>query len=221
MLFQQIQRSHHKAPLPLNIELQKANGGDVVKEMFSLFEAALALSSSSSSSSSKSSTSRSSSSSNESSESSSDGSDSDNQRGVASSSVGGGMPSNAPPAVAVAAFAPAPLAERVARESLTIFEGDHPTENKIKYKPHSSDLYTSCLVHRGCTRTRTVRPGVRRAQGRPLGDLSAWALASNNSATKELHQAHLTVHLLLSGKKLEGACDTTSSMRHGLCWNVP
>ena len=100
------------------------------------------------------------------------------------------LPVPPPPGVQVVRAAALEQADqRVRREFLVVYSGHEATEFLIRHKPQTQDYYVSCYCHRGCTRTRTLKPGRRPQQGRPLGELAAWALAGAACQTKEAHQA--------------------------------
>ena len=66
------------------------------------------------------------------------------------------------------------------RAGLSVFDGDRlVAAEAIKWNPIAKDFYAVCCVHGGgCRLTRTANASRlgRRAQGRPLGFLAAWAI---------------------------------------------
>jgi hypothetical protein len=50
------------------------------------------------------------------------------------------------------------------------------------------DFKAFCNRHEGCTMTKTLKPGVKAGQGRPLGLMWAWFSHAHEFATKEAHQ---------------------------------
>lgn len=59
----------------------------------------------------------------------------------------------------------------------------------IKFNPRNREFYAVCTntLHGRCIATRTCKAGRRSAQGRPLGFLAAWLLASGEHETKQSH----------------------------------
>ena len=59
----------------------------------------------------------------------------------------------------------------------------------VQVKPSTQDAYVRCTIHDGgCQRTRTLRQG-RGRNGRPFGQLAAWAARATDFASKEAHVA--------------------------------
>ena len=84
---------------------------------------------------------------------------------------------------------------RLRRDSIPVIALDgEPSDQLLRYKPQSQDLYINCSHHRNCTRTRTLKQGRRVQQGKPIGELCAWALAAEQFDTKASHQAFCPDH---------------------------
>lgn len=80
----------------------------------------------------------------------------------------------------------------MARESLSLSayrEGQCVSSACIRYNQSNQEFYAVCPVpsHGRCIATRTVRSGVRPAQGRPLGFLAAWVLQAEGCTDKSEH----------------------------------
>ena len=85
---------------------------------------------------------------------------------------------------------PAPRPAQEHRDALIVFADGAPTSFRIRHKPQANDLYTSCSLHGStCSRTRTCNGAQRRPrQGRPLGELAAWATLGASYSTAEAHK---------------------------------
>ena len=97
-----------------------------------------------------------------------------------------------------------PRLERESRSGLPVWRGNVMTSALIKHKPQSNDLFVVCDKHTGCTRTRTCNPhktSTHHRQGRPLGELAGWALASPQHPDKASHQrAMVTLRERIEGR---------------------
>ena len=81
--------------------------------------------------------------------------------------------------------------QREQRDFLVVHAGSDATLSRVRFKPQSNDMYVNCIYHgSGCSRTRTCNASQKRQrQGRPLGELSAWALLGASCATAQEHKS--------------------------------
>ena len=102
---------------------------------------------------------------------------------------GGQVPAEPEDSVVPAEPGPAPEqpAGRARHEALQVYDQGLPVEMYVRYKPSSADYYLNCPAHAGCSRTRTLLPGHKRRQGRPLGELAAWGLSGREIGSKAEH----------------------------------
>ena len=77
--------------------------------------------------------------------------------------------------------------QRQRRDGLAVLKDGEPTGMLVQIKPSSQDAYVRCTIHEGgCQRTRTLRQG-RARNGRPFGQLAAWAAMGSTFPSKEAH----------------------------------